>query len=236
MKKILALILVISCVFALGSCKLVKKITGKDENKDQTPSIDTNALAGIQAKIDASVPETAHVTVAFTSSLGKLNSEYNVTYLTDGTATVTYSYEKFNTATAGSPDNFKEVLTGETAVLADGTLTSAPEGIASVEALTFDINLDSSKLYSATVTSGMLTATVKAENTAAVLGVDLGVDADIIITTGSLGVTSVAIHYVSASGPIEIVATYTYYVAPEEDPEAEGTEDGEESTDEGATA
>lgn len=218
MKKILALILVVSCVFALGSCKFVKKIFGKDP---ETPVVNAEDITPIQEKLDASMPETATVTVNFKSNLGELNSTYVVTYITDGTASVSYTYEKFNTI--GESENVKDVFTGETVVGATGELTTPVEGIAAVEALTFDINLDSSKLYSATVNAGILNAVVKAENTLAVLGVELGVDANIIVTVGTLGVTSVAISYTTEEGAVEIISTYTYYVAPEEE-EGEGEE------------
>ena len=220
MKKILALILVVSCVFALGSCKLVKKIFGKDV--DDAPTANEADIAPIQAKIDASVPETANVTVNFKSTLGTLESAYIVTYNTDGSATVNYTYEKFNQV--GESKDFKTEFVGETTIGANGELTNAPEGIASVEALTFDITLDASKLHYATVTSGILDAVVKAENTLAILGVELGVDAKLVISIGTLGVSSISISYTTEGGTVEIISTYTYYVAPEED-ETEG-EDG----------
>lgn len=220
MKKILALILVVSCVFALGSCKLVKKIFGKDV--DDAPTANEADIAPIQAKIDASVPETANVTVNFKSTLGTLESAYVVTYNTDGSATVNYTYEKFNQV--GESKDFKTEFVGETTIGANGELTNAPEGIAAVEALTFDITLDASKLHYATVTSGILDAVVKAENTLAILGVELGVDAKLVISIGTLGVSSIAISYTTEGGTVEIISTYTYYVAPAED-ETEG-EDG----------
>lgn len=208
MKKILALLLVVCCVFALASCK---------KEEAEAPVVNAEDITPIQAKLDASMPETATVTVTFKSTVGTLNSEYFVTYNQDGTATVVYTYEEFNKISESS--EFKSTHTGETTVLADGTLTANPEGIASVEALTFDINLDSTKIYSATVTSGILSIVVKAENTAAVLGVNLGVDATVVITTGSLGVGSIAISYTTAEGSVDIVSTYTYYVEPEEEVE-----------------
>lgn len=220
MKKILALILVVSCVFALGSCKLVKKIFGKDV--DDAPTANEADIAPFQAKIDASVPETANVTVNFKSTLGTLESAYLVTYNTDGSATVNYTYEKFNQV--GESKDFKTEFVGETTIGANGELTNAPEGIASVEALTFDITLDASKLHYATVTSGILDAVVKAENTLAILGVELGVDAKLVISIGTLGVSSISISYTTEGGTVEIISTYTYYVAPAED-ETEG-EDG----------
>ena len=218
MKKILALILVVSCVFSLGSCKLVKKIFGKD---DETPVVNATDITPIQEKIDASVPETATVTVNFKTALGELNSKYIVTYNTDGSATVNYTYEKFNAV--GEADTAKTQLEGETVISATGELSTPVQGIAAVEALTFDINLDPTKIYSATVTSGILNAVVKAENTLAVLGVELGVDVNLVVTVGALGISSVAISYVTEDGTVEIISTYTYYVAPEEE-EGEGEE------------
>ena len=210
MKKIRALILVISCVFTFASCKLINKITGKGDDT----VVNAADITPIQEKIDSSVPETATVTVSYKSSLGVLNSEYIVTYNTDGSASVSYTYEKFNAI--GESTDAKSQLKGETVISATGELATPAEGIAAVEALTFDINLDASKLYSATVTAGILNAVVKAENTLAVLGVDLGVDANLVIAVGSLGVGSVSISYVTEEGTVEIISTYTYYVAPEE--------------------
>ena len=213
MKKIIALMLIISCVFALGSCKRKKK--------DDAPSIDTEAVAAIQAKIDASMPETATVTVTLKSALETLESEYNVTYNQDGTATVVYTYEKLNEI--GEADDYKTCGEGTVTIAADGKIVGAIEGTEALTAVTFDINLDPSKLASVTVKGNMLSATVKAENTAAVLGVDVGVDVNVVVSVSSLGVASVVISYNTATGPVEIVATYTYYVAPEEE---EGEEDG----------
>lgn len=205
MKKILALLLVVSCVLALGSCKLFKK----DPPAEETPKFDTEAVAAIQAKIDASAPTAANVTVTLTSSLAKLNGEYDVTYNADGSATVVYYYEKLNSFDANS-DELISSYEGTTTVGADGTVTDELGGTASVEAITFDINLDPSKIDTATVSAGILSTTVKAANAAAVIGVDVNADVSLVVTTGSAGVTSVAISYVSAAGPVEIVATYNY--------------------------
>lgn len=223
MKKILALILIVSCIFTLCSCGLFKKNddnndndngsnntqTGGDNNSgDETPAIDVAAIAAIQAKIDASKPVTADITVTLEAALDDLLSEYNVTYNDDGTATVVYTYEKFNTFDEDS-DEYKSSYSGTVTVGADGTV-SGDIGTASVEALTFDINLDTSKLATAEVVAGVLTATVKAANTASILGINLGSDASIVVSTNASGVSFIAISYISAAGPVEIIATYTY--------------------------
>lgn len=205
MKKILALLLVVSSVLALGSCKLFKK----DTTEDETPKFDVEAVIAVQAKIDASAPVSANVTVTLASSLDDVTGEYNVTYNADGSATVEYYYEKLNSFDENS-DEYKSSFSGTTTVSADGTVTDELGGTASVEAITFDINLDPAKIYDATVSAGVLNATVKAENAAAVIGVDVKADVNVVVTYGSAGVTSVAISYVSAAGPVEIVATYNY--------------------------
>lgn len=225
MKKILALILLVSCIFTLCSCKFFKKDNGDDADNgdntptdvvpDNTPSFDLEAIAAIQAKIDASAPETADITVTLEAALGALNSEYNVTYNSDGTASVVYTYEKFNSFDEDS-DEYKSAYSGTVTVGADGTLSEEVGGAASVEALTFDITLDASKFSTVTVVSGVFTADIKAENTQAVLGVNLGADASLVVSTNASGVVSVAISYTSVAGSVEIIATYTYPAAPAE--------------------
>ena len=109
MKKIIALLLIFCCVLSFAACN-------RNKNKDpeptpdpipDTPIVETPedeltaeelaAIAAIQAKVDASVPETAKVTVLLEAALDDLKAEYNVTYNLEGTgATVEGWYEKFN--------------------------------------------------------------------------------------------------------------------------------------------
>ena len=109
-------------------------------------------------------------------------------------------------------------------VTADGILSEELNGVGAVEALTFDINLDPAKLLSASMNAGVLSAKVKSSYTAAVLGVAIDADVEIMITTTSTGISAIAIAYETAAGRVEISSTYTYYVAPEEG--EEGSEDG----------
>ena len=206
MKKIIALLLVLGCVFAFAACDDL------GTNNDGNNSVDVSkAISDMQTAIDASAPNTADITVTLKSKLGDLNGSYNIVYNEDGTALVTYSYEKFNSFDENSASNeIKSTYTGTTTVAADGTVTDALGGTASVEAITFDIKLDESKLGSVLAGASAVSAKVAAADTKAVLGVEIGYDVDLVISSGKLGVTSVAISYNSASGPVEIVAVYTY--------------------------
>ena len=220
MKKIIALVLAVSCVFALASCKLFKK-----DNGDNVNPVDTEAVAAVQAKLDASSPETANITVKLDSEIDTLESSYFVTYnIEDGSATVVYTYEKLTEI--GAAEITETVGPNTVSVSPDGILSEEIGGTEAVEALTFDINLDPTKLISASYNANVLTAKVKASFTKAVIGVAIASDVDIMIMTTELGIASITISYDTSAGPVEIVATYTYYVAP---PEEEGAENGEEA-------
>ena len=62
MKKILALILIVGCIFAFASCNLLS-------GKDNTPTAD---VSSVQKAIDESAPVSAKITVVLNSQLGDL--------------------------------------------------------------------------------------------------------------------------------------------------------------------
>ena len=207
MKKIIALLLVLGCIFVFASCDN----NGGKDNTDKGGVDISKAISDLQAALDASAPDAADITVVLESSLGNLNGSYNVVFNEDGTATVTYSYEKFNGFEESSSSNeIKSTYTSTTTVAADGTVTDSLGGVASVEAISFDIQLDESKLSSVVAGAGSISAKVKAADTKAILGVEIGYDVDLSISSGKLGVHSIAISYNSAAGPVEIVAVYSY--------------------------
>ena len=231
MKKIIALMLVIGCILAFASCDLLPGSNddtndNTDNNNDIVEVDNSEAIAALQAAIDASAPDIAEISVVLDSSLGKLYGEYNVTYNKDGSATVVYFYEKLNSLEDGNiADGFKSTYTGETTVSPDGTVADAIGGTASVEALTFDITLDASKLTNVIVSQNSISAKVAKANTLAVLGVALNSDAEFVISVGKDGVASVAISYVCESGVVDIRSAYTYIIEEDTD-DADGTEDG----------
>ena len=199
MKKIIALILAIGCILSLASCHL---ITG---NTPDEPD-DSASIPEIQSKVDASAPQGADITVTFKTALGDLNGAYDVLYNEDGTATVAYSYEKFNTLGEGSTE-LKSTYTGTVTVAADGAV-SGDLGAEGLSAVSFELKLDESKLSGVAINAGVLNATVKAEHTEAVLGVALGYDVQLIVATGTTGVTSMTVSYTTANGEVEIVTVY----------------------------
>lgn len=208
MKKILALVLVIGCIFAFASCEALlfgnTNTNTDNEGKEQT-------LANIQKCIDDAAPKSADISVEFKSEIGDLNGSYDVTYNEDGSATVDYSYELFNKFDENAElEEFKSTHTGVVTVSSNGDVDGDLNGIASIEAVSFDIKLDEQYLSSHKITASILEAKVEAENTFDVVGVDIPYDIDLSITTGNGRVTAVVISYETENGPIEIVAVYHY--------------------------
>lgn len=200
MKKIIALILAISCLLCLASCQFIG-----GEKPAEIPD-DSASIPDIQAKVDASAPAGAEITVTYKTTLGDLNGSYDVLYNEDGTATVSYSYEKFNTLGEGSTE-LKSTTTGTVTVAADGSV-SGDLGTEGLTAVSFELKLDADKLSSVVINAGVLSATVKAENTAAVLGVALTYDVQLIVATGTNGVASMTVAYTTSLGEVEIVTVY----------------------------
>ena len=200
MKKIIALILVIGCMLALASCSFFGNNTPEEPD-------DSYAIPDIQAKVDASAPNGADITVTFTTALGVLNGSYKAVYNEDGTATVEYSYEKFNTIGAGDNNELKSTVTGTATVAANGSVTGdlTADGL---NAVSFDLALDEAKLSNVAINAGVLSADVKADDTAAVLGVALGYDAKLTVATGTNGITSMTVAYTTTNGDVEIVTLY----------------------------
>ena len=200
MKKIIALILVIVCTLSLASCQFFG-----NTDEPETPD-DSASIPDIQAKVDATAPKGADVTVTLKTTLGDLNGSYDVLYNEDGTATVNYSYEKFNTLGEGSTE-LKSITTGTVTVTADGAV-NGDLGAEGLTAVSFELKLAADKLNSVVINAGVLSATVKAENTEAVLGVALTYDVQLVVTTGSTGVTSMSVAYTTGVGDVEIVTVY----------------------------
>ena len=196
MKKIIALILVIGCMLSFVACF---------PNNTEEPD-DSYAIPDIQAKVDASAPKGADITVTFETSLGTLNGAYDVAYNEDGTATVAYSYEKFNTLGEGVTE-LKSTFEGTVTVAADGSVTG-DLGTEGLTAVSFELKLDENKLNSVAINAGVLNAQVKAEHTEAVLGVALSYDVQLVVVTGTNGVTSMTVSYTTTLGEVEIVTLY----------------------------
>lgn len=162
MKKLFALLLIIGCIFACASC-------GDD---DATPT----ALDAFKNAVAASNPTGAVIDIDVDTELGKLHSNYIVTYNQDGTVTIKYTEEEFAPFDPANPAApAKNTDEGTVVLAADGTYAGSISGTAA--GIAAGISLDVAALTDATVTDGgVLTATVAAANTESVLGFNVGAD------------------------------------------------------------
>lgn len=197
MKKIIALLLALVAIFSLVSCTT-------DENGGTTDGSAT--LDDYIAAISATAPKSMKIETTYENAAPKatLSGVYDVVFNVDGTATITGSYEKLNEVTASE---FKSSVPVSVEISAAGKVSGSVD--ANVTAMAVNkLNLDASKItYS--ISMGTLDASIKAENTASVLGIDLGSDAKALISMTADGkIGSLAISYTTADGNASIVCMY----------------------------
>ena len=196
MKKIFAALLIIASLFTLAACK-----------PEGDPVTDGSATIGdFNNAISATTPTSVTIKTTYenTAPAVTLNGEYNVTYNADGTATVAYKYDKLNSI--GAADMTEEKV-GAVNILANGTTTGDLDATVTAAAIS-KINLDEKKMtYS--ISMGALDATVKADDTKAIFGIDLGSDARLIMRiTGDGKIGSYSINYSTPAGKAGIVCIY----------------------------
>lgn len=195
MKKILTFLLVIACVFSMAAC---------------TPggggaTLDVTAF---KTAVSATNPTNVEITTKLETEIGDLNGEFDVTYAADGSATIEYSYEKFNALAAGVTEA-KSTLTGTVTLNADGSYSDGGTLVGNVSAAGgFTLNLDTAKLKDGEVSGNTLTATVEKANTEAVLGVAIDADVEMILTKSDTAIVSLVITYTTTAGPATITCSY----------------------------
>ena len=200
MKKIIALLLVLSSIFAFSACNLIG-------GPDQGSTDGSATIADYNTAISATTPASANISVTIdnASPAVTLEGEYIVVYNVDGTATVSYSYDKLNQI--GAADEPVTKITGIVEIGVDGSLSGSLDStVAAAAAKKF--NLDESKMvYS--ISMGTLDATVKANNTESVFGVAIPSDVHLIMRMSSDGkIGSFSLNYSDAKGASSIVCIY----------------------------
>ena len=198
MKKLIALLLALVCAFALAAC-------GEDEPPAPDPIDDfVNAVS-------SSDPTSATITNTVESALlgVTLEGNYQVTYNEDGSATIAYSYDQLNEITDDSTaDDILYTVEGTATVAANGTVSGDVSGeVAAVAGIS--LNLDKTKL-TYTVSSGVLSATVKAADVEAVLGVKINSDVSLTVSIADAKVSALTLAFETTVGDATIVCVYNY--------------------------
>ncbi len=181
MKKILIIMLALTCAFAMFSCG------------DKSASLD-----GFKKAVDNTAPAVVNVSVEVETDLGALASNFKTTYAADGSFVIDYSYEQFNTSTSGNADDVKSTVTGQVTCDKDGKYSDGGALTGTTTAATgAKLAFNSKKMENVTVSEdgNVLSATVKAANTKAVLGIELASDVTLVVTKAADKVVSYSMEY-----------------------------------------
>ncbi len=183
MKKILALILVLTCAFTLFACN--------DEG-----SAYTEEAAEFITAFGATTVSTLKVTVTADTAEGTLTSVYTTTYNSDNTSTMTYSIE---TIPGLDSTEDVEVLTGTVTCDASGNYSDGGEISGKLAATGVSFDYDSDKISTYSIDGNVLAITVPAADTQAVIGYAVGSDALVTVTKADGKITSITLSYTGVS-------------------------------------
>ena len=159
MKKIISIVLVLTCLLALASCDLFGGSNG-----------------AFQTAIDNTNPKDIIVDASVETELGDLTSSFEIHFNDDGSAVIEYTTEKFNKIGEGDGE-LKSTIAGTITKAADGTYSGDTEAV-DVSGIVAGAKIDVSAMKDYTVNEAgdVLTANVAAADTAAVLGSALSYD------------------------------------------------------------
>ena len=186
MKKILALILALTCAFALFAC-------GDDD--DSAPVFADDAADFITA-FGATSLASIKVTVTAETTEGTLTSTYTTVYNADKTSTMTYSIE---TIPGIDSTEDLEVITGTVTCDANGNYSDGGAISGKIGATGIKFDYDSDKIDNFSIDGNVLAITVDAADTEAVIGYALGSDATITVTKADGQIKFVTLSYTGAS-------------------------------------
>lgn len=182
MKKILVIMLALTCAFAMFSCG--------DEG--------AVSLDGFKTAAANTAPAVVKVDVEVDTDLGALASSFKTTYAADGSFVIDYSYEQFNTTSSGNADEVKSTITGQVTCDKDGNYSDGGALTGKTTAATgAKLDFDASKMEGVSVSEdgNVLQATVKAANTKAVLGIEIASDVTLVVIKAADKIVSYTIEY-----------------------------------------
>ena len=176
MKKILSVILLLSCLLTVCSCSFIKDKLGIGGSATGIKAFE-NAIKDCNAS-------NVDVKTVVETELGSLTSTIKATYREDGSAVITYTEEKWNDALSATED-LKTVTTYTFNRAADGTYTGdVPEGL-DFASITASAAINLASIEDAAVineASDVLTVTVPSANTAEVFGSAFSKDVNLEIS------------------------------------------------------
>lgn len=198
MKRFLAVTLVLLLAFsALVAC---------GDNNPTTGGGEPEAFDAFEKAAHNTIAAVISVDTKLETKFGDLNSKTVTTFKPNGSSVIEHSYEVFN-------DDFSsaDVKRTETMVIECDEYGNYSDGGSFVGsnavATSIRLSLDESKM-SYSVSGDILNATVKAENTEAVLGVEIESDVSLMITKANERIVSITLTYTTESGNVTVICAY----------------------------
>lgn len=188
MKKILSVVLLVSCLVLLCSCAFVNKAKRAVGLGPKVSDFE-EAIANTDAS-------SVLIDVTSNTALGTLKTRFEVYFRDDSSAVIKYSYEKFNPIEVGEDDEIKSTVSGTVTRSADGVY-SEDIGV-DLSAVTAAVALDLSSFGKEAYINDagdVLEVKVPKEKTADVFGVDFGKDVKLKITLNGEAVRFVELSY-----------------------------------------
>jgi hypothetical protein len=140
-----------------------------------------------------------------------MKGEYSATVADDGSVTVDYSFDSFNSVSEGGAGDVSSKKIGSVTRDAEGNYTYTGDKVETAESVAgtvTSLKLDNSKLVNANVSGSALSATVKSANTESVFGVALDSDATFVLVINGGKVISFTLSYEIAGADVVIVCEY----------------------------
>lgn len=207
MKKLLAMIIALSCVFCVVSCD-----DGGGNPPPQIPVFDGGVSFSEFVKAAGqmnSVKTSSIETKAGNANSGELVSLLEITYAEDGSSVVEYSIDRY-----GNPDldeDFIVTESGSVSCDANGNYDGGTELVGSVIANgAYALNLDEYKLNDAKIEGNMLYAKVFSMDTQAVLGVEIKATVSVVVVITDGNITTLSAEYTKDGNHVSVKCQYEF--------------------------
>ena len=191
MKKLLIVLLALTCAFTMFSCGKYAFLDDFEE-----------AIANTN-------PTAIEVQMTSDTALGTLAASFKTTYAEDGSFVIEGSYEKFNASTEGNEDDVKTVIPVKITCDKDGKYSDGGAFSGANPAAT-GVKLVLNKKMGAKVSEdgNVLTATVKAGRTEDIFGIAYATDVTLVITKNDGKIISYTMEYATDYGYDRIICNY----------------------------
>jgi len=191
MKKILIVLLALTCAFAMFSC-------GKSVSLDDFEKAITNTN-----------PTVVEVEITSDTAFGPLSASFKTTYAEDGSFVIDGSYEKFNTIAEGAAADVKAVVPVKITCDKNGNYSDGGAFSGSNPAVTGGVIKLSKKMDAEISADGnVLTATVSADKTEAVFGIAYASDVTLVMTRNDGKIVSYTMEYATDYGYDRLICNY----------------------------